>query len=261
MRPSSRKLPLFFLAVLFAVLVAAPGHAFVGGGDAAAKFGLAQQYENAEGVARDYGRAFHLYCEAAAFGHAGAAYSIGWMYLNGRGVARDDAVGVAWLRLAAERGDDQAARLLTRLASVEPSRPAGCWGGGKGSATIVAPKAIAAIVTRTAAKYGVDERLVLAVIAAESAFQVDAVSPRNAQGLMQLMPETAERFNVKQVFEPTENIRGGTQYLKWLIARFEGDLPLVLAAYNAGEAAVEQYGGIPPYPETRAFVERVRNLY
>jgi len=229
--------------------------------DAAQRFALAQHYENAEGVPRDYGRALRLYCEAAREGHAEAAYSLGWMYLNGRGVERSDAVGIAWLRIAAARGDDHAALLLARFSNVKPARLSGCGGGAKGPITIAAPKSIEAIVTRVAAQYDVDPRLVLAVIAVESAFQIDAVSPRNAQGLMQLMPDTAARFDVKHIFEPLENIRGGTRYLKWLIARFEGDLTLVLAAYNAGEAAVEQYGGVPPYTETRDFVERVRRLY
>jgi len=251
------------IALLVAMAAATEGGCAtpLAGGDAASRFALAQRYENAEGVPRDYARALRLYCEAARGGHAEAAYSLGWMYLNGRGVERSDAVGIAWLRVAAARGDAQAARLVTRLASVKPARLSGCGGGATGPDAIAAPKAIEAIVARVAAQYDVDARLVLAVIAVESAFQIDAVSPRNAQGLMQLMPETAARFDVKHVFEPTENIRGGTRYLKWLLARFEGDLTLVLAAYNAGAAAVEQYGGVPPYTETREFVERVRRIY
>ena len=102
---------------------------------------------------------------------------------------------------------------------------------------------------------------VLAVIAAESAFQSDAVSPRNARGLMQLMPDTAQRFGVNDVFDAGENIRGGAKYLRWLLTYFEGDLSLTLAAYNAGEGAVTRYGGIPPFPETRAYVQKVRALY
>jgi soluble lytic murein transglycosylase-like protein len=78
---------------------------------------------------------------------------------------------------------------------------------------------------------------------------------------MQLMPETAERFGVKNIRDPAENIRGGVLYLRWLISTFSGDLSLVLAAYNAGENAVWRYGGIPPYPETVDYVKKVRRLY
>ena len=124
-----------------------------------------------------------------------------------------------------------------------------------------APPEIALLVAQVAAEYRIDPKLLLAVIATESAFQVDAVSPRNAQGLMQLMPETAARFGVKNPFDPAENIRGGTRYLRWLLATFTGDLKLALAAYNAGEEAVMRYGGVPPYPETQTYLQRVRLLY
>ncbi|HWO42804.1 MAG TPA: lytic transglycosylase domain-containing protein, partial [Candidatus Eisenbacteria bacterium] len=88
-----------------------------------------------------------------------------------------------------------------------------------------------------------------------------AVSPKKAQGLMQLIPETAERFGVKKVFNPVENIKGGLAYLRWLLAFFQGDVRLVLAAYNAGERAVEKYRGIPPYAETRSYVEKITTIY
>jgi soluble lytic murein transglycosylase-like protein len=78
---------------------------------------------------------------------------------------------------------------------------------------------------------------------------------------MQLMPDTAQRFGVNDVFDAGENIRGGAKYLRWLLTYFEGDLSLTLAAYNAGEGAVTRYGGIPPFPETRAYVQKVRALY
>ena len=94
-------------------------------------------------------------------------------------------------------------------------------------------------------------------MAAESNFDPLAVSPKNAQGLMQLTPETAARFRVRRLTDPAQNIRGGMAYLRWLLAYFEGDLALVLAAYNAGERAVERYRGIPPYAETRLYVSRI----
>jgi len=117
------------------------------------------------------------------------------------------------------------------------------------------------LVHRLAPQYAVDPNLVLAVISAESAFNPKAVSPKNAQGLMQLIPETAERFGVKQAFSPAENIKGGLAYLRWLLAFFQGDVPLVLAAYNAGERAVEKYRGIPPYPETQNYVKKITSKY
>jgi soluble lytic murein transglycosylase-like protein len=106
-------------------------------------------------------------------------------------------------------------------------------------------------------RYGVPERLVQAVIKVESAFNPRAVSVKGAQGLMQLMPETASMLGVRNSFDPQQNIDGGVRHLRGLIERFGHDLPLALAAYNAGERAVVTHRGIPPYPETRDYVSRV----
>jgi hypothetical protein len=108
---------------------------------------------------------------------------------------------------------------------------------------------------------GVDPNLARAVIQAESAFYARARSRAGALGLMQLMPQTAERFGVVDPFDPRQNITGGVKYLRWLSDNFKGDLTRVVAAYNAGERAVTRYGGIPPYAETRAYVPRVLELY
>jgi soluble lytic murein transglycosylase-like protein len=116
-------------------------------------------------------------------------------------------------------------------------------------------------VYKLASDYEVDPKLVLAVITVESGFNVHAKSPKNAQGLMQLIPETAQRFRVKNAFDPADNIKGGLAYLQWLLAYFKGDVPLVLAAYNAGERTVEKYRGIPPYPETRNYVQKITSMY
>ncbi len=113
--------------------------------------------------------------------------------------------------------------------------------------------------------YGVAERhalnpaLLAAVVRAESAFDPRAVSRKGAQGLMQLMPATAQRFGLSgsEVFEPAKNIDAGARYLSWLKGRFDGDLPRVLAAYNAGEGTVDRYGGVPPYRETRGYLRRI----
>jgi soluble lytic murein transglycosylase-like protein len=91
----------------------------------------------------------------------------------------------------------------------------------------------------------------------ESNFDPNAVSPKNAQGLMQLIPDTARRFGVRNPLDPAQNIRGGMAYLRWLLAYFEGDIALVAAAYNAGEGAVERYRGVPPYAETRLYVRKI----
>jgi len=113
-----------------------------------------------------------------------------------------------------------------------------------------------------ARRHGVDPLLVRAVIRAESNFDERAVSPKGAAGLMQLMPETAQRYGVDNRFDPAQNIDGGVRYLRDLMAMFDGNLSLALAAYNAGEGAVIKYGRrIPPYPESQQYVVRVRSFY
>jgi len=225
--------------------------------------GLALQYEHGEGLTQDYSRARDLYCKAASLGDPNSALDLAWMYLNGRGVARDDAKAAWWLHRAADRGISQAENLLRTLGNVTPSADRRC-------ATDVifstarppsAPVNIRTIVQDVASKMKLDPGFITAVIAAESAFDARAVSRRGAQGLMQLMPETATRFGVRDPFNPAENIRGGASYLRWLLEHFGGDVSLALAAYNAGEAAVGFYGGVPPFPETLDYVERVQRFY
>ena len=117
-------------------------------------------------------------------------------------------------------------------------------------------------ILEAAKKYRIDPALIAAVIRAESNFAPGAISRKGARGLMQLMPATARRMGVRRDFDPRENIRGGTAYLAELANRF-GDtaVDLILAAYNAGERAVEEFGGVPPYRETRAYVNRVTELW
>lgn len=109
--------------------------------------------------------------------------------------------------------------------------------------------------------FGVEAALIRAVVHAESWFEINAVSHAGAQGLMQLMPDTARRFGVRDVFDPVDNITGGVAYLAWLAEKFEQDFTRMVAAYNAGENAVSRHGGVPPYPETQEYVRRVRILY
>lgn len=115
-------------------------------------------------------------------------------------------------------------------------------------------------VSAAAAEFGVEVAVIRAIMHAESAFKPNALSRAGAQGLMQLMPATASRFGVSNAFDPQQNIRGGTRYLSWLLKRFNGNLTLAAAGYNAGEGAVDKYKGVPPYSETRRYVERVAVL-
>lgn len=113
------------------------------------------------------------------------------------------------------------------------------------------------IIKSLASEYGVDKSLVKAVIHAESGYNPNAVSSKGAQGLMQLMPKTAQGLKVNNSFDPKDNIRGGIRYLRFLLDTFKGDVTLALAAYNAGLSRVSQYGGVPPYQETRNYISKV----
>ena len=115
----------------------------------------------------------------------------------------------------------------------------------------------AELIERAAETHSVDPILLTAVARAESSFDPRAVSPKGAQGLMQLMPQTASRFGVRDAFDAEQNVDGGARYLSWLIERFSGRTDLALAGYNAGEAAVDRHAGIPPYPETVAYGRKV----
>lgn len=229
-----------------------------------------RRYEHGEGVVKDVDRAIRLYCKAAARGDVAAHYHLGFIYAIGRTGGRDDELAAAWFWRAAQKNDPHARRMLERLGyRGQPKRAAACvmsgggiaddQGGGRIAITRNHPAKgpIATMVRELAPQYRLNPNLVLAVIEVESNFNPQALSPKSAQGLMQLIPATAERFGVADVWDPEQNLRGGMAYLKWLMAHFKGDLELVLAAYNAGEGAVKRHGGIPPYAETQAYVKRV----
>jgi soluble lytic murein transglycosylase-like protein len=242
--------------------------------DATLVAGLRQEaaaYEHGNGVTRDGPRAAALYCRAARLGDAASQFDLGWMYAYGRGVKRDDALAAFFFQAAAGQGIEQAKTMLLQVGAPSPEppdcmRPAAAplpeFEPAPRQAALPAlpasaPKAIVALVKKMAPQYRVPPHLVLAIMQAESNFDPAAVSPRNAQGLMQLIPDTAARFRVKNPFDAAQNIRGGIAYLRWLLAYFEGDVALVAAAYNAGEGTVERYRGVPPYEETRAYVQRI----
>jgi soluble lytic murein transglycosylase-like protein len=222
--------------------------------------------EHGEGVSRNLDLAIQRYCEAARLGDAESQYRLGWIYANGRGVARDDGLASYLFSLAARQGNLDAERMLKYIATAT-AQPPKCMVDDKEAETIgfdnptPAQKKVMDLIGRLAPEYGVSPRLALAVIRAESNFDPTAVSSRNAQGLMQLIPETAIRFNVRKPFDPEQNIRGGLSYLRWLLAYFKGDVTLVAAAYNAGEGAVNHFAGVPPFAETRGYVQRIRELF
>jgi soluble lytic murein transglycosylase-like protein len=132
----------------------------------------------------------------------------------------------------------------------------GRWGRG-GRIDGARRKAYDKLISEVARRHHVDTALVKAVIRAESDFVPHAVSPKGALGLMQLMPQTARMHGVWHVLEPRDNVEGGVSHLRYLLDRYNGNLRLVLAAYNAGEKAVEKHGGVPPYPETQDYVASV----
>jgi soluble lytic murein transglycosylase-like protein len=169
--------------------------------------------------------------------------------------------------------DDQGGLHLSNVPDNERYRrlePASAPSGGEARDAIAADGAVdagsrrpyGAMVAQVAGRYGIEAALLHAVISVESGYNARAVSKRGAAGLMQLMPATARRFGVSDVFDPADNVRAGAQYLTELLKLFDNDIRLALAAYNAGEAAVMKYGRrIPPYRETAAYVPRVVDFY
>jgi len=227
-----------------------------------------------------------LYCQAARSGSTEGQYRLGMLYAFGRGVPGSRPLAAALFSLAASQGHARAGRMLDNieLTSVElPACVTHAQLPEKAPAPILrAPQPDSAassqidkflrslpahkrwvipLTITLSTWYELDPKLVLSVIAAESNFETGARSPKAAMGLMQLIPDTAERFNVRNAYDATENLRGGMRYLRWLLSYYRGDIVYALAAYNAGEGQVDRYQGVPPFAETRAYVQRVIDLY
>ena len=227
-----------------------------------------------------------FYCEAARWGSIEGQYRLGMLYAFGEGVPESRPFAAALFSLAASQGHAQANQMLDniQLASVElpacvtsaelPEKAPSLLANGLPLDAASSPlidgfvgslasnkRWLVPLTTTRSAWYGLDPRLVLSVIAVESNFETGAQSPKAAVGLMQLIPGTAERFDVRNAYDTTQNLRGGMRYLRWLLSYYRGDVVYALAAYNAGEKRVDRFQGVPPFPETRDYVRRVIRLY
>ena len=166
----------------------------------------------------------------------------------------------------ADQGQDFASMVRAQLAAENGHGDAsgaasGAAIGAINAPSMVPPEQIDHLVSQNSAQWNVDPALVKAIIANESGFNSNATSNVGAQGLMQLMPGTAQGLGVTNAYDPAQNVWGGTKYIKGLLDRFNGDVKMAIAAYNAGPGAVEKYGGVPPYAETQNYVQNVLASY
>ena len=226
----------------------------------AAEFGV--------GIRRNPLLAVALYCDAGTMGSPEGFFRVGRVLASAPRPLRNQALANAYLALAARLGHHEALRLYdSRVTSAIIGDECGVYGSGADGTRFdldgylagqsAAKQRIALLIRNAARQHQVDPRLALAIAIAESNLDAAAVSPRNAQGVMQLIPATQERFGVTRPFDPEHNVRGALAYLRWLDQRFAGNWRLIAAAYNAGEGAVERYSGVPPFAETQQYVRRV----
>ncbi|RPJ11027.1 MAG: lytic transglycosylase domain-containing protein [Desulfobacteraceae bacterium] len=244
----------------------------------------ASDYEASTDGNDGYWRAAALYCEACRLGSTEAQYRLGMLYAFGKGVPENRAYAASMFSVASQQGHAKAFDMLETVNFKSQELPP-CVTSDTFPEKLPPPPVVETIITandpidlylgslpgskswiielanKISGWYGIDPKLVLSIITIESEFEPKARSHKSAMGLMQLIPATAERFNVKNAFNASQNIRGGIEYLKWLLSYYRGSIELTTAAYNAGEKAVDRYIGIPPYPETREYVKRLKKLY
>jgi soluble lytic murein transglycosylase-like protein len=234
-------------------------------GDIASQVKLAIAYEHGENVSKNEQKAIQWYCNAALNNSIDAQVNLAWMLMNARGVTKDEAQAAYWFKKAAHSGDAYAQKMLVRLVQDIPEKQTLCvqhpkayWQTKRCSAPC---QKVVTMVNHLANKYKIDSLLVLAIIQQESKFNAKAQSHKGAMGLMQLQAATAKRFAITDIWDTKQNITGGIRYLLWLLKRYQGDVSLTLAGYNAGEQAVDRYKGIPPYKETQNYVSRIMAFY
>lgn len=229
-----------------------------------------------------YWEAAKMYCEASRHGSIEAQYRLGMLYAYGKGVAKNRNYAATLFSSASRQGHHEAGSMLELInfssevfppcveedVLPEKSHPADMVSAEETigidhyiSKLPKEQKWMIDLASTTAEWYEIDPKLVISVIAIESGFKEHALSNANAMGMMQLIPATAQRFNVKNAFNAAQNIKGGVRYLRWLLNYYLGDTELAIAAYNAGEKAVDRYKGTPPYKETRDYVQKFRSLY
>lgn len=241
--------------------------------------------ERNDAIADGDWQAANLYCQASRIGSAEAQYRLGMLYAFGQGVPKNRELAASLFAVAASHGHQESQKMLETIEISTTELPACVLEAvapekapvvanldatnGQGIGAIDAhlsklPKNkrwIINLVQTMADWYQVDSKLILSVIAVESDFTTKATSPKDAMGLMQLIPATAERFNIKNAYTAAQNVKGGIAYMRWLLAYFRGDVQLAVAGYNAGEHVVDRYKGVPPYPETKQYVKKIMHLY
>jgi soluble lytic murein transglycosylase-like protein len=200
-------------------------------------------------------------CRRARLGDAPSQYELAWIFAHAQAPDRRDDWAHYLFFAAAVNGHEDARKVLLSVTWPQADVP-DCLrrptvASGASSVALRAPPHIERLVQQLAPQFQVNPRLALTIIAVESNFDSAALSNKNAMGLMQLIPDTARRFGVRNAFDPQQNIRGGMAYLRWLLAYYQGDVRLVAAAYNAGEGAVDRHRGVPPFAETQEYVKRV----
>jgi soluble lytic murein transglycosylase-like protein len=201
-------------------------------------------------------------CRMARRGDAQSQYELAWLFAHGRHGTRRDEWAHYLFFAAASNGHEDARKVLLSVTWPQAEVPdcmmrATALASGTATVMLNPPPHIERLVNQLAPQFNVQPKLALTIIAVESNFDSAALSNKNAMGLMQLIPDTARRFGVRNAFDPQQNIRGGMAYLRWLLAYYQGDVKLVAAAYNAGEGAVDRHRGVPPFAETQEYVRRV----